>query len=99
VSTCRTAKTKIWYFLFHFSTDTRNIFIQGVSEIRQLILTSERTRQFIKLFSITFWKIRKLFQDFLPPNFYQTSRFVATLYIFVTMRILIFHTPCITYYY
>jgi hypothetical protein len=28
--------------------------IQGVSEIRVLILTSERTRQFMKLFSITF---------------------------------------------
>jgi hypothetical protein len=34
-----------------------NIIIQGVSEIRVLILTSERTRQFMKLFSITFCKI------------------------------------------
>jgi hypothetical protein len=28
--------------------------LQGVSELRVLILTSERTRQFMKLFSITF---------------------------------------------
>jgi hypothetical protein len=33
--------------------------IQGISEIRVLILTSESTRQFMKLFSITFCKIRK----------------------------------------
>jgi hypothetical protein len=32
--------------------------IQAVSEIRVLILTSEKTRQFMKLFSITFCKIR-----------------------------------------
>jgi hypothetical protein len=32
---------------------TRNI-IQGVSEIRVLILTSGRTRQIMELFSITF---------------------------------------------
>jgi hypothetical protein len=50
--------------------------IQGVSEIRVLNLISGRTRQFMKLFSITVCKIRKSFQDFLPPNFYQTSRFV-----------------------
>jgi hypothetical protein len=30
------------------------LYIQGVSEIRVLILTSERTRQFMKLFSIAF---------------------------------------------
>jgi hypothetical protein len=29
-------------------------FIQGVSEIRVLILTSGRTRELMKLFSITF---------------------------------------------
>jgi hypothetical protein len=34
-------------------------YIQGVSEIRVLILTSERTLQFIKLVSITFCKIHK----------------------------------------
>jgi hypothetical protein len=50
--------------------------IQGVSEIRALILTNERTRQFTKLFAIKFVKFVKLFQDFLPHNFYQTSRFV-----------------------
>jgi hypothetical protein len=49
-------------------------YIQGVSEIRVLILTSGRTRQFMKLFSITFCKICN---SFLPPNFYQTSRFVS----------------------
>jgi hypothetical protein len=50
-----------------------------VFEIRVLILNRERTRQFMKLFSITFYKIRKSilrFLRFLPPNFYQTSRFV-----------------------
>jgi hypothetical protein len=39
--------------------------IQGVSEIRVLILTSEGARQFMKLFSITFCKIRKS----IPENF------------------------------
>jgi hypothetical protein len=52
------------------------LYIQGVCEIRVLILTSERTRQFMKLFSITFCKIRKSIPRFLPHNFYQTSRFV-----------------------
>jgi hypothetical protein len=33
--------------------------IQGVSEIRVLLLTSESTRQFIKLLSIAFCKNRK----------------------------------------
>jgi hypothetical protein len=40
---------------------TVNKYIQGVSEIRVLILTSGRTRQFMTLFSITFCKIRKIF--------------------------------------
>jgi hypothetical protein len=40
--------------------------IQGVSEIRVLILTSERTRQFMTPFSITFCKIRKSIPRFLP---------------------------------
>jgi hypothetical protein len=44
-------------------------FIQGVSEIRVLILTSERTRQFMKLFSITFCKIRKSIPRFFAPQF------------------------------
>jgi hypothetical protein len=43
--------------------------IQGVSEIRVLILTSERTRQFMKLFSITFCKIRKSIPRFFAPQF------------------------------
>jgi hypothetical protein len=34
-----------------------------------LILTSERTRQFMKLFSITFCKIRKSIQRFFAPQF------------------------------
>jgi hypothetical protein len=65
--------------------------IQSVSEIRVLILTSERTRQFMKLFSITFREIRKKFLRFLPPNFYQTrsSVWLTSLYFFVTMIILI----------
>jgi hypothetical protein len=36
----------------------QQICIQGVSEIRVLILTSGRTRQFKKLFSITFLRER-----------------------------------------
>jgi hypothetical protein len=36
------------------------MYIQGVSEIRMLILTRGRTRQFMKLFSITFCKIHKI---------------------------------------
>jgi hypothetical protein len=43
--------------------------IQGVSEIRVLILTSERTRQFMKVFSITFCKIRKSIPRFFAPQF------------------------------
>jgi hypothetical protein len=55
---------------------TFKIDIQGVSEIHVLILTSERTSQIMKLFSVTFCKIRKSFPRFFAPNFYQTSRFV-----------------------
>jgi hypothetical protein len=40
------------------------MYIQGVSEIRMLILTSGRTHQFIKLFSITFCKIHKIRNEF-----------------------------------
>jgi hypothetical protein len=65
----------------HIQSSTRNDAIKlnfvrlrlcSVSEIRVLILTSE----FIKKNSITFSKIRKKFPKFLPPNFYQSSRFV-----------------------
>jgi hypothetical protein len=38
--------------------------IQGVSEIRVITLTSKRTRQSTKLFSITFCKIRKIIPRF-----------------------------------
>jgi hypothetical protein len=44
-----------------------------VFEIRVLILTSERTRQFMKLFFITFYKIRKSILRFL--------RFFATQFL------------------
>jgi hypothetical protein len=37
--------------------------------VRVLILTSGRTRQFMKLFSITFCKIRKSFPRFFAPQF------------------------------
>jgi hypothetical protein len=47
-------------------------YIQGVSETRVLILTSGRTRQFMKLFS----KIRKSFPGFFAPKFLPKSRFV-----------------------
>jgi hypothetical protein len=57
-------------------------FIQGVSEIRVLILTSERTRQFMKLFSITFCKIRKSIPKFFAPQFVPNE-----FLFFVTMRI------------
>jgi hypothetical protein len=47
-----------------------DVRIQGVSEIRVLILTSGRTHQFMKVFSITFCKIRKNFPRFFwPPIF------------------------------
>jgi hypothetical protein len=49
--------------------------IQGVSEIRVLILTSERTRQFMKLFSITFCKIRKSIPRFFVPQFLPNELF------------------------
>jgi hypothetical protein len=52
--------------------------IQGVSEIRVLILTSGRTRQFMKLFSITFCKIRKSFPRFFPPFLSQQKIFALT---------------------
>jgi hypothetical protein len=46
---------------------------RAVFEIRVLILTSERTRQFMKLFFITFYKIRKSILRFL--------RFFATQFL------------------
>jgi hypothetical protein len=66
-------------------------FIQSVSEIRVLILTGGRTRQFMKFFSITFCKIRKRFLQFLAPRFLSNELFcvIPSFYFFVTMRILI----------
>jgi hypothetical protein len=49
--------------------------IQSVSEIRVLILTSERTHQFMKLFSITFCKIRKSSPRFFAPQFLPNESF------------------------
>jgi hypothetical protein len=45
------------------------VIIQGVSEIRVLILTTERTREFMKLFCITFCKIRKSIARIFAPQF------------------------------
>jgi hypothetical protein len=53
--------------------------IQGVSEVRVLILTSERTRQFMKLFSTTFCKIRKSIPRFFPPQFLPNESFCVIL--------------------
>jgi hypothetical protein len=50
-------------------------YIQGVSEIRVLIATSERTRQLMKLFSITFCKIRKSIPRFFAPQFLPNESF------------------------
>jgi hypothetical protein len=52
----------------HFEILSVQIRIQGESEC-VLILTSGRTRQFMKLFSITFCKIRKSFPRFFAPQF------------------------------
>jgi hypothetical protein len=49
--------------------------IQGVSEIRVLILTSERARQFMKLFSVIFCKIRKSIPRFFAPQFLANESF------------------------
>jgi hypothetical protein len=43
--------------------------------IRVLILTSERTRQFMKIFSITFCKIRKSIPTFFAPQFLPNESF------------------------
>jgi hypothetical protein len=51
----------------------KNHYLQAVSEIRVLILTSERTRQFMKLFFITFCKIR--IPRFFAPQFLPNESF------------------------
>jgi hypothetical protein len=63
--------------------------VYRVSEIRVLILTSERTRQFMKLFSITFCKIRKSILRFFVPQFLPNESFcvINWFLFFVTMRI------------
>jgi hypothetical protein len=61
-----------------FSRDLLNhecFNIRGVSEVRVLILTSERTRQFMKLFSITFCKIRKSIPKIFAPQFLPIESF------------------------
>jgi hypothetical protein len=50
------------FFDMHFEDTCILLIIQGVSEIRVLILTSERTLQFMKLSSITF--LRKSFTNY-----------------------------------
>jgi hypothetical protein len=65
-------KTDFDCIVLYFTYFYRYFFylpIQSVSEIRVLILTSERTRQFMKLFSITFCKIRKSIPRFFAPQF------------------------------
>jgi hypothetical protein len=57
---------QMWKSEFNFCNQSVGI-IQDVSEIRVLILTSVRTRQFMKLFSITFCKIRKSIPKFFAP--------------------------------
>jgi hypothetical protein len=64
-----------YYVLPHNKARKRTQSIQGVSEIRVLILTSERTRQFMKLFSITFCKIRKSTPRFFAPQFLPNESF------------------------
>jgi hypothetical protein len=49
--------------------------IQGVSEIHVLIFNQGRTRQFMKLFSITFCKIRKRFPRFFTLKFLPNESF------------------------
>jgi hypothetical protein len=50
-------------------------FVINVSEIRVLILTSERTRQFINLFSVTFCTIHKNIPRFFAPQFLPNESF------------------------
>jgi hypothetical protein len=50
-------------------------YIQGVSEILVLILTSGKTHQFMKLFSITFCIIRKSFPRFVAPQLLPNASF------------------------
>jgi hypothetical protein len=51
----------MWLYFLSFNSI---VDIQDVSEIRVLISTNERPRQFMKLFFITFCKIRKSIPKF-----------------------------------
>jgi hypothetical protein len=50
-------------------------FVINVSEIRVLILTSERTRQSINPFSVTFCTIHKNIPRFFAPQFLPNESF------------------------
>jgi hypothetical protein len=65
----------MYMFLYDTLIFVNYNYIQGVAEIRVLILTSERTRQFMKLFSITFCKIRKSIPRFFAPQFLPNESF------------------------
>jgi hypothetical protein len=62
--------------------------VRGVSKIRVLNLTSGRTRQFIKLFSITFCKIRKSFPAyiFLPNESFCVINYIYRVRVVYTDR-------------
>jgi hypothetical protein len=62
------------------TVDYYELSIQAVSEIRGLILTSERTRQFMKLFFTTFCKIRKSIPRFFTPQFLPKELFCVINY-------------------
>jgi hypothetical protein len=53
----------------------KKYYIQGVSEIRVLILIRGRTGQFMKPFSISFCKIHKSFPRFFAPQFLRNESF------------------------
>jgi hypothetical protein len=61
-----------------YADRTRNI--QDVSETRVLILTSGRTRQFMKLFSIILYKISKNFPRFFASQFLPNESFVCLFF-------------------
>jgi hypothetical protein len=65
----------MYMFLYDTLIFVNYNYIQGVAEIRVLILTSERTRQFMKLFSIAFCKIRKSIPRFFAPQFLPNESF------------------------
>jgi hypothetical protein len=71
----RTVLFIAYFGYFFFAAHYVSIPIQGVSEIRVLILTSERTRQFMKLFSVIFCKLRKSIPRFFAPQFLPNESF------------------------